>query len=489
MAVAGSGRALWRWIERSGGMISQSIEIVKNASSSHGVGGYSLRAVRHIKPFEILMQIPFDCCLREAIPSAADDCPDPEGFAELKLMNSLLKERSNISQSRVAPYLQSLPDDFLTFPQSWNAKMWTELEKTTFKTLYDQKKKRYDILREVMGRQTSSPAEEVDPQEWKWAECMVTSRSIPLEKVLALIPLVDLCGHDDEMMVEPLGVRGCVVLSREWNPAYPDSINGYSLVALAEHNPGMEILRCYGDITFEDKICEFGWLDYSRRLAAYTTMKLALPLIPQYQFYRKMKYQDNLCVFRGQQQYLYVSICEFLQQKKITRGTFVRALKRRLKELMESKEFLKENMNKAQERLDSSLASTSQEKSTETAIVLHSSQSPTPKLMVWPDGEEPREHLKTKETILAMEIQKIEIILVLVEKEERYNHFLRKLHDLQKERDEREVEESKVAEQMAMMLEQETGLDLTQIMEGGEEEGEGDEEEFERIWKEGGGGV
>lgn len=96
---------LIRWLERNGGMVSRSIEIVKNNSntSGGGVGDYSIRAIRPIKPLEILIQIPFDCCIRETIPPASHDCLDPDGVAELNLMKSLSMEKSKEDQSSYAP--------------------------------------------------------------------------------------------------------------------------------------------------------------------------------------------------------------------------------------------------------------------------------------------------------------------------------------------------------------------------------------------------
>jgi hypothetical protein len=460
---------LRRSLERRGGNVSRGLEIFEKSP-----GNYSLRATRAIKPFETLIQIPSDCCLSEPIGTPTEDSPDADGIAEISLMKALVQEKLLGHQSEHFAYLQTLPRAVHSFPQSWQPQQWESLEKTTLYTLYHQRQKRYQLLREIS--QKNGSGEEVG-EEARWAECIVLSRSVSLENEIALVPFIDLCNHGHELISEPLGTGGCVVLRGRKLDGYADSIDGYNLIALAEYSPGMELLRCYGDLSFEDKICEFGWLDRERRLSAYSTMKLAIPLVAQHHLYgSKLRYRDSLCVFEGQQQFLFASVCEYLLEKGIPRGTFVRGLRRRLRELVESKE----GLAAATEHRDTSPSCFP---SSATALMVLPSQPPAEEA-----GEEdeagPEDAMAVKRAILAMEIQKIEVLLVLVEKEERYRQFVRtKLPELQREREEREVEESRLTEQVAMMLEQQTGLSLAQVIDGSE--GVNDEEEFERIWQEG----
>lgn len=464
--------SLRRWLERRGGSVSRGLEIVEQSP-----GNLSLRATRAIKPFEILIQIPADCCLSEPIAVPTEQSPDAEGVAEVSLMRALAREKLLGPHSDHFAYLQSLPRAVHSFPQSWTPEQWRGLEKTTLHSLYRQRQRRYRSLTEISSRgRGSEEGAEAGEEERRWAECMVLSRSVSLENEIAMLPFIDLCNHDHEMSSEPLGARGCVVLRGKKLDGYADSIDGYSLVALAEHSPGMELLRCYGDLSFEDKICEFGWLDRERRLSAYSTMKLAIPLVAQHHLYgSKLRYSDSFCAFEGQQQFLFASVCEHLIKNDIPRGTFVRGLKRRLRELLHDKELDEATGNGI---TSSESASPSRVPSTGTALLVLSSQPVE-------EGESSPEGVAVvKRAILAMEIQKIEVLLVLLEKEERYRQFAKtKLPEIQREREEREAEESKLTEQVAMMLEQQTGLNLTQVLDGSE--GSNDEEEFERMWQEG----
>jgi hypothetical protein len=454
---------LRRWLERRGGTISRGLEIFEKSP-----GNFSMRAIRPIKPFETLLQIPSNCCLTEPIGIATEEIPDSEGIAEISLIRALTKEKLLGHQSDHFAYLQTLPRA-ISFPQSWHPQQWEGLEKTTLHTLYHQRQKRYEILKAISPRKDPSVG---DPkEEEKWAECMVLSRSISLENEIALVPFIDLCNHDDDLASEPLGARGCVVLRGKKLDGYPDSIDGYNLVSLAEHSAGMELLRCYGDLSYEDKICQFGWVDRERRLSAYSTMKLVIPLVAQHHLYgSKLRYQDSLCVFEGQQQFLFASVCEYLLKKNLLRGTFARGLRRRLRELLMVKEQTTEDKNATEDAPPSSSG---------TALLVITSQPTEGK-----SEEGPEDVSAVKRCVLAMEIQKLEVLLMLVEKEDRYRQFVQtKLPELQREREIREAEESQLTEQVAMMLEHQTGLNLAQVLDGSE--GINDEEEFERIWQEG----
>jgi hypothetical protein len=468
------GRAisgLQRWLEKSGGSISRSVEIVERES-----GSYSLRATKPLKPFEVILQIPSDFCLVANYGPPTEDCPDPEGQAEVSLMRALLKEKQLGDQSQHSLYLQTLPENIDSFPVSWTEEMWAGLESTTLRAMHTQRRKRMRLLQALCPKTPLDDA--ATAEEERWAECMVTSRSVSLDNSIALVPLVDLCDHDDTMASEPLGMRGCAVLRGQKSSAFPHSIDGYSLVTFAEHSPGADILRCYGDLSFEDKICEYGWLDRERRLTAYSTMKLALPLVAQHQLYGRIRYRESLCTFSGLHLHLFASVCSYLQKENIARGTFVRGLRRRLKELMAAREAIREESGPPASSAAPDCTPPSVN-STETAIVISSTQETAGSGM----GLTLTEQRVIKEAVLAMEVQKLEVLLLLVEKEERYRLFVKnKLPQVLQEREEREAEESQMTQQIAMVLERETGLDLSQLLDGSEESI--DEEELERLWRE-----
>jgi hypothetical protein len=462
--------ALQRWIEKGGGSVSRSIEIVERES-----GVYSLRATKPIKPFEVILQIPFEFCLIENYGAPTEECPDPEGLAEVSLARALLKEKQLGGQSKHSLFLRTMPTNIDSFPQSWNKDMWTYLENTTLHAIHTQREKRQRLLWKLCPKTFLSEEDE------RWAECMVTSRSVSLDDCVALVPLIDLCDHDDNIASEPLGTRGCAVLRGKRAPGFPHSINGYSLVSFADHSPGADILRSYGDLSFEDKICEFGWLDRERRLAAYSTMKLALPLVAQHQLYGpRLKYKESLCTFSGLHQHLFASVCLYLQKENIARGTFTRGLKRRLKELLRAREAIQQESAIASPAASSSSpVPVTSAPCTETAIAI----LPTQPAPVEGSGWSLAEQRVAQAAVLAMEVQKVEVLLLLVEREERYRLFLQnKLPQVLVEREAREAEESQMTQQLAMVLERETGLDLSQLLDGSDEFI--DEEELERQWRE-----
>lgn len=467
---------LIRTVERAGGSFSKSIEIVDKGS-----GNFGLFAKKPIKQFEVLIEIPNELCLRTTIQSDQPNqsnpsnpllksLPDTLGLAKRSLRNLLMTEKSLQDSSAFSLYLQSLPTTTnFYYKHRDNKQMFEQLKSTTFYQIHKHYKLNEKYLEEdlISARTAQNDLDQEknwNSEELKWFDYIINTRSIQLSNQLVLLPLIDLCNHSDQMNYSSsaTSTQGSVILQSNYSLQYSNRIDGYTLVTLIDVDNGQEIVRSYGELSFEDKIVEYDWIDTHQKPSTYSLTKLSLPFQPKYFSYGKLKYVDSLSVYSGQQQFLFLSICEQMKAKKVTRNSLVRALKRRLRQLQVSQNENSQKILRATTATTASATEKSLEKVSEISV----------------------EDLKNVESILNFESNKVELLLTVFGNDARYDHFMRKMSQLKKDREFRESGQVEFIQHVATALFEETGLDLTQLYQGdegqpGEEDGEEEEDQDE----------
>ena len=305
-----AARKLQEYLERYGAQISRQIEVFENAQ-----GKLSLRATSPIRSLDVVASIPDHLCLIDPsryVPQSSTFKPD----AHIALAHRLMEESRNIDSPHKL-HISTLPDDMSTFPRVWTGETWDLFKGSTLHHMFDR------ILKEQRG----------NSELMQWAHNVVSSRSFGMGGSLALVPFLDFVGHDSKMCVEPIGSRGFVVLRGE--STFNKGMLSYNLVALADHPPGAELLQCLGDLTFEDKLMGYGWLDTDTSLTDYAYVNLALPFTLPRRYYGKKPVQTMVCPFNMQEKRLGPSVSSFLTDNGISKRTLLNAVRRRHRDVQD----------------------------------------------------------------------------------------------------------------------------------------------------------
>jgi hypothetical protein len=318
MSKLGLARNLQRYLERYGANISRQIEVFETPQGKLG-----LRAVGLVQCFDILASIPEHLCIVDTT-KYKPESEQSSLKAHAGLISRLINEKVNVQNSKHRLYIETMPKDISHFPRTWTPETWNSFKGTTLHYLYYNNFDR--ISDQHIDENEKGSAELVE-----WAQSIVSSRCLGMGGSLALVPFLDYASHDSQMCVEPIGTRGCIILKGE--STANRGVVSYNLIALADHYPGMEIRQCFGNLSVEDKLMGYGWLDTKTPITEYASVNMSLPFAPLVKSYYKKPYTRVPCQFNLQPHRIGASVSSFIEEGGVTKRMLLNSLRRRSKEL------------------------------------------------------------------------------------------------------------------------------------------------------------
>lgn len=229
------------WIHNSGGYVHPAIKA--EYFSEMGVG---LVACEPIKAHEVLISVPDSMCF-------VDNCIDD-------MATKLAKELQFADSSSVSPFLATLPTDIGSLPCFWENKLVEELKGTMLAQDTLKMRKQWELEAKKRTREhneyvqqhsyRSDREELLSEEEWMWARGTLQSRAFKFQEEIAFIPFVSACNHNDK--------KHCIV-RRGDDHSHPKQ--NFLLESRAKYYPGEQVCISYGDISFQQKLLSFGWID------------------------------------------------------------------------------------------------------------------------------------------------------------------------------------------------------------------------------------
>ena len=315
-------KQLQKFLEHNGSNISRQIDVFEKPN-----GQFGLKAVQAIKCFDIVASIPEHLCITYSTQAS----PELEGFnadAHVGLGCQLLTEKEE-AKSTHSQHIALLPERVQNFPQFWSKDVWAHFKGSTVHHMFQSHQ--YSSQIEAFKTLQEKSSHAADSSALQWAHAVTSCCSLGINRSLALVPFINFAGHDSRMCVEPVGSRGFMVLYGE--SSANRGINSFNLVALSDYEAGTEINHCFGDITFEDKILTYGWLDLEADVEDYSSVNVLLPFAPAVRSYYKKPSVHILCQFSMQAHRLGPSVTSFLRESGMSRRSLVNACRKRSREL------------------------------------------------------------------------------------------------------------------------------------------------------------
>ena len=229
-----------QWLTSEGSYINPKVEV----EIVNGLG-YGLRAIDVIHAGEEICQIPRHLYFA--------------GFGEDPLHDlavSLCEESQKGKHSFFTTYLDTLPSDISYLPTYWDSKMLHSIRGTLLCEDIDRMKKQWtDSFNSI---HTSHP--DLSPELYQWARATIQGRAWSLSsassfsedrgRMTALIPFVSLCNHSD-MKFSTLSLGNGITCPS----------TSVSIRADSKYYPSEAINLNYGDLSFQQRILCFGWVD------------------------------------------------------------------------------------------------------------------------------------------------------------------------------------------------------------------------------------
>lgn len=248
---------LRNWINEQGGVVHSNIDVEMI------YGGYGLRTSSngYILNGETLIALPAHLCL-----SSSNNNND---VALHEIAVNLLTERSKGKGSFFESLIDTLPEDCSYIPALWSDDKLKEYRGTSIAA--DAR---------VMRDSWSSQYYEKCDSKWGegdylWARATLQGRAYSFatsktNTLISLLPFISFANHDDNLLN---GAK-----------EYPEIGNGVTfpattiiLRARKKYYPGQAILTSYGELSFQQKLLSFGWVDESLSLGSFGITAFALP--------------------------------------------------------------------------------------------------------------------------------------------------------------------------------------------------------------------
>lgn len=214
-------KKLQRSVELAGGSVSTYFELFAKGENHIGI-----RAAKDVPAFQCLASVPLRLCVAESTITQSDES------ASSKLITALVTRKLALSRAdtgtagalQAPPGFSSVfteyfrllppPDQLTGFPAYWQPQHWAGL---TNSTLYHMHKNSVAQVRRIFddlaAKDKGDGLGEVTMEDCQWAEAVVGSRCFGAGRATALVPLLDLLDHDQDVSCLPLGSTGCIVVS------------------------------------------------------------------------------------------------------------------------------------------------------------------------------------------------------------------------------------------------------------------------------------
>ena len=246
-ATRAAAQDLKKWVELEGG----SAKNVVAGPTKHGVG---LLAAEGIKMGDPAVSIPRQCVLTvpdetSGLAMQALSQAVPEEFWAGRLALALLAARSAGEGARMACYLRTLPAAY-TVPLFWTPEaigllQYPTVQAQLLKTAKFVQSFAAEHLGEASKPEFSGLSVTSDAFGWAVATCTSRASSVGGERVLC--PIIDLGNH------APSGEANCEVRG--------DALSGrVQLVALRDIALGEEVTYCYGSLSNDVFLLDYGFL-------------------------------------------------------------------------------------------------------------------------------------------------------------------------------------------------------------------------------------
>jgi [ribulose-bisphosphate carboxylase]/[fructose-bisphosphate aldolase]-lysine N-methyltransferase len=267
-----------------------------------------LFAAEPIAKGDVLLSIPFDDkfmftarmardnTLKDVLPESFEGWTGDAGLIALLVLNEVARaggrgtpspERSPGLQCLIGCWVRSLPSpNEFSHPFLWSeaaqevlqasstTKIYRKLddieEDATWmeKHIFEADRARFPSVIEWNGKTIDC----FSVQGFKWAVALAQSRSFFIDGALRLIPILDMCNHDDdaeEIRTASMGVFG--------------SSKGSQLVAPKDYAPGEEVFCSYGPMSPADFLLEYGFCPHKSWINA--AAQLTFEIDPKDRFY------------------------------------------------------------------------------------------------------------------------------------------------------------------------------------------------------------
>lgn len=228
------------WLVAKGSFISPKVEVDINDEL-----GYGLKAIEVIQKGEEICQIPQDLYLMSQGEHALHDLA-------VKLCLETLKGQD----SPFISFMNTLPSDLSYLPTYWHANHIHSIEGTALSR--DIQRMKSEWKQSFVSMTASHPGISQDLYLWAratiqgraWCLTSASSFSDGCDKTTALIPFVSLCNHSDRKFSSISLGNGITC------PATSVSIRAES-----KYYPSEAIDLNYGELSFQQRILCFGWVD------------------------------------------------------------------------------------------------------------------------------------------------------------------------------------------------------------------------------------
>jgi hypothetical protein len=170
------------------------------------------------------------------------------------IVQRIMQAKRDKNRSRHSAYAATLPNKLNALPLFWKE---DKLEAVTSTSLgieaAIEKRLLLRFFSDVWGKDYSPH----DLDLFLWAMGIFKSRAKVTGDHIGMVPLLDLCNHQD-LYASPWGTQGCVIVLD--NDASTSEL-AYHLVALADVPSGEELVVDYSLLSFQSKVTEYGIID------------------------------------------------------------------------------------------------------------------------------------------------------------------------------------------------------------------------------------
>ena len=229
-----------QWLTSEGSYINPKVEV----EIVSGLG-YGLRAVDVIPAGEEICQIPQHLYLR----GLGDD---PLHDLAVSLCDETLKGQDSFFSS----YVDTLPSDISYLPAYWDTEVLHSIRGTFLSEDINRMKRQW--IDSFRGLRTTHPV--LSQELYLWARATVQGRAWSLSsassfsedrgRMTALIPFVSLCNHND-LKFSTLSLGNGITCPS----------TSVSIRADSKYYPSEAINLNYGELSFQQRILCFGWVD------------------------------------------------------------------------------------------------------------------------------------------------------------------------------------------------------------------------------------
>jgi len=262
-------------------------DVTKNCKVKVGVSDINrlgLIATSNINEGDVVLSVPYDERLemtaniarnqvyKDVLADSYEGWTGDTGLIALQVLNELARasgsgginkpQRSNAMQSFVQAWIQALPSTMDFHPLLWSEEDQEVLQSSSntkiYRALDDLEEDANWLVENVFGKDRDTFPETVTINDkevpcfslegYRWAMAISQSRSIFVDGVVRILPIFDVCNHDDDANEISGGTMGAFGTTK-----------GAQLVASRSYKTGEEIFCSYGPKSAADYLIEHGF--------------------------------------------------------------------------------------------------------------------------------------------------------------------------------------------------------------------------------------